>query len=64
MNSKTNTPKVYEVHIDLGEEGTMTIAKFNDETLAEAFLDGYKLADPTSRVFIDTITSDFISTLN
>ena len=56
--------KIYEVGIDLGEMGTETIAKFDSEELAEAFLDGYKLADPTSRVFIDTVTSDFLETMN
>jgi hypothetical protein len=29
--------------------------------LAMAFLDGYKLADATSNVFIDTVTSDLES---
>jgi hypothetical protein len=51
--------KIYEVGIDLGELGTQTIATFDDMALAMAFLDGYKLADATSNVFIDTATSDF-----
>lgn len=56
--------KVYEVAIDLGEMGTQTIAHFDNIELAEAFLDGYRLADPTSNVFIDTVTSDFLETMN
>ena len=56
--------KVYEVGIDLGELGTQTIATFDDMALAMAFLDGYKLADATSNVFIDTVTSDFLETMN
>jgi len=51
--------KVYEVGIDLGELGTQTIATFDDMALAMAFLDGYKLADATSNVFIDSVTNDF-----
>jgi len=51
--------KVYEVGIDLGEMGTQTIATFDDMALAMAFLDGYKLADATSNVFIDSVTNDF-----
>ena len=56
--------KVYEVAIDLGEMGTQTIAHFDNIELAEAFLDGYRLADSTSNVFIDTVTSDFLETMN
>jgi hypothetical protein len=48
----------------LGELGTQTIAKFDNIELAEAFLDGYRLADSTSNVFIDTVTSDFLETMN
>ena len=55
--------KIYEVGIDLGEMGTQTIATFDDMTLAMAFLDGYKLADATSNVFIDTVTSDFLESV-
>ncbi len=55
--------KVYEVGIDLGEMGTQTIATFDDMALAMAFLDGYKLADATSNVFIDTATSDFLESV-
>ncbi len=55
--------KVYEVGIDLGELGTQTIATFDDMALAMAFLDGYKLADATSNVFIDTATSDFLESV-
>lgn len=55
--------KIYEVGIDLGEMGTQTIATFDDMTLAMAFLDGYKLADATSNVFIDTATSDFLESV-
>lgn len=55
--------KIYEVSIDLGELGTQTIATFDDMTLAMAFLDGYKLADATSNVFIDTVTSDFLESV-
>jgi len=51
--------KIYEVGIDLGEMGTQTIATFDDMALAMAFLDGYKLADATSNVFIDSVTNDF-----
>ena len=51
--------KIYEVGIDLGEMGTQTIATFDDMALAMAFLDGYKLADSTSNVFIDSVTNDF-----
>ena len=51
--------KIYEVGIDLGELGTQTIATFDDMALAMAFLDGYKLADATSNVFIDSVTNDF-----
>ena len=51
--------KIYEVGIDLGEMGTQTIAPFDDMALAMAFLDGYKLADATSNVFIDSVTNDF-----
>lgn len=58
-----NTPKVYEVGIDLGDEGTMTIAKFYDKYNAEAFVYGYKTADPKARLFIDTVTSDFVLNL-
>jgi hypothetical protein len=55
--------KIYEVGIDLGELGTQTIATFDDMALAMAFLDGYKLADATSNVFIDTVTSDFLESV-
>jgi hypothetical protein len=55
--------KIYEVGIDLGEMGTQTIATFDDMALAMAFLDGYKLADATSNVFIDTATSDFLESV-
>ncbi len=55
--------KIYEVGIDLGEMGTQTIATFDDMALAMAFLDGYKLADATSNVFIDTVTSDFLESV-
>jgi FixJ family two-component response regulator len=55
--------KIYEVGIDLGELGTQTIATFDDMALAMAFLDGYKLADATSNVFIDTATSDFLESV-
>ena len=55
--------RIYEVGIDLGELGTQTIATFDDMTLAMAFLDGYKLADATSNVFIDTVTSDFLESV-
>jgi len=55
--------KVYEVGIDLGEMGTQTIAKFDVIEEAQAFMDVYRLADSTSHLFIDTITSDFTSTL-
>jgi hypothetical protein len=51
--------KIYEVGIDLGDLGTQTIATFDDMALAMAFLDGYKLADATSNVFIDSVTNDF-----
>ena len=51
--------KIYEVGIYLGEMGTQTIATFDDMALAMAFLDGYKLADATSNVFIDSVTNDF-----
>ena len=65
MNSKTNTPKAYEVGIDEGDEiGTRTLAAFPNIYLAEAFMYGYKMAQPNAKLFIDTITSDFLSTLN
>lgn len=51
--------RIYEVGIDLGDLGTQTIATFDDMALAMAFLDGYKLADATSNVFIDSVTNDF-----
>jgi hypothetical protein len=52
--------KIYEIGIDMGDEGTMTIATYYDEYNAEAFVHGYKTADPTARIFIDSVTSDFI----
>ena len=58
-----SNPEIYEVGIDLHEMGTQTIAKFSNIELAKAFFQGYKLADPTSHIFIDTVTSDFLSVI-
>jgi hypothetical protein len=52
--------KIYEIGIDMGDEGTITIAKFYDKYMAMAFMDGYKTANPNAKIFIDSVTSDFI----
>ena len=61
---KFNQPKVYEVGIDEGDEiGTHTIATFTNEADAKAFMTKHLESNPTAKLFIDTITSDFTSTI-
>jgi len=61
---KFNQPKVYEVGIDEGDEiGTHTIATFTNEADAKAFMTKHLESNPTAQLFIDTITSDFTSTI-
>lgn len=58
------SPKFYEVGIDEGHEiGTHTIATFITEAEAKEFMAKYIESDPTAKLFIDTITSDFIETI-
>jgi hypothetical protein len=54
-----NLPKRYEVGIDEGELGTKTLADFESKSEAEIFLREYKAKNPDSKLFIDSITSDF-----
>jgi len=57
---KNKNQKIYEVFIDMGNEGTRTIADFETEKEAKNFIYEYNLKHPNKKLGIDTITSDFI----
>ena len=50
---------VYEVGIDSGEYGTITIASFTTLADAESFATKYSTKFPSQQVFIDTCTYNF-----
>ena len=50
--------KIYEVGIDMGKQGTRTIAEFSTYKEALAFYYDYELKNPKAKIFIDNITSD------
>lgn len=50
----------YEVFIDEGDEGTRTIADFENEKDAKNFIYEYGLKHPNKKLGIDTITSDYM----
>jgi len=54
-------PKVYEVGIDEGDKGTHTIADFDSEAEAKKFMYDYQLRYPKAKLFIDSVTSDFLN---
>lgn len=60
----SSRPPVYEVGIDRGETGTETLARFNTIVDADTFMYGYQMAEPNAKLFVDTITFDYISSLN
>lgn len=60
----SSRPPVYEVGIDRGETGTETLARFNTIADADTFMYGYVMANPNAKLFVDTITFDYMSTLN
>jgi hypothetical protein len=57
----TYSERKYEVAVDFGEDGTMTIAAFATEPEAKAFLHEYSAKHPSRKVFIDTCTYDFFN---
>ena len=54
-------PKVYEVGIDEGDKGTHTIADFDSEAEAKKFMYDYQLKHPKAKLFIDSVTTDFLN---
>jgi len=54
-------PKVYEVGIDEGNKGTRTIADFPTEKDARSFMYDYQLRNPKAKLFIDSVTTDFLN---
>jgi len=57
----TYTKRKYEVATDHGEEGTMTIAAFETEEEAIAFMKRHQIVHPSINVFVDTCTFDFFN---
>lgn len=64
LAEKPSRPPMYEVGIDRGESGTETLAKFPTIYDADTFMYGCQMANPNAKFFIDTITFDYVSTLN
>lgn len=56
-----NIPKIYEVGIDEGDKGTHTIADFTTEKEAKSFMYDYQLKNPKAKLFIDSVTTDFLN---
>jgi hypothetical protein len=54
-------PKFYEVGIDEGDDGTNTIANFDSKADAKKFMYDYQLKYPNAKLFIDSVTSDFLN---
>ena len=50
---------VYEVGLDQGEQGTITIASFTTLADAESYVTKHSANFPSHRVFIDTCTYNF-----
>lgn len=60
MTKKENTI-LYEVGIDLEDEGTMTLAEFPTKEEAQLFMSDYYSKHPNATLFIDTCTSDYLN---